>query len=27
MINADGTGLERLTTGGRFNDDPAWSAS
>ncbi len=25
MINADGTGLERLTANGAFNDDPAWS--
>ena len=25
MINVDGTGLERLTANGTFNDDPAWS--
>jgi len=25
MINADGTGLERLTANGTYNDDPAWS--
>jgi TolB protein len=25
MINTDGTGLERLTTGGTSNEDPAWS--
>lgn len=25
MINVDGTGLERLTANGTYNDDPAWS--
>jgi len=25
IINVDGTGLERLTANGAFNDDPAWS--
>jgi TolB protein len=25
MVNVDGTGLERLTANGTFNDDPAWS--
>ena len=25
IINFDGTGLERLTNNGSFNDDPAWS--